>query len=143
MKHPVVHLLAAAAAVAFSACTPLTPQVRIQSNPQLFAALPAAQKSLVSQGQIDRGMAPEAVFLAWGKADSIFEGTSGPVAVQRWDYNASRPVQTMGFAGTYGGFGRYGRSYGLGFGPEITYVPYRTASVWYENNRVTGWERLR
>jgi len=143
MKYPVVFLLASAAALALSACTPMTPQARIQSNPQLFAALPPQQQAMVSQGQIDRGMAPEAVFLAWGKAESVYEGSRGATPVQRWDYSATRPVQTMGFFGSYGGFGRYGRGYGLGVGPEITYVPYRTATVWFESNRVTSWERLR
>jgi hypothetical protein len=141
MKHSAVILLAGISAI-LCACTPLTPQVRIQSNPALFAALSPQQQTLVSQGQIARGMGPEAVFLAWGKADSIYEGGRGPVPVQRWDYSASRPVHTTSVFGSYG-FGRYGRGYGFGAGPEVTYIPYRTASVWFENNRVTEWERLR
>jgi hypothetical protein len=141
MKHPAILLLAGISAV-LSACAPLTPQVRIQSNPQLYAALSPQHQALVSQGQIDRGMGPEAVFLAWGKADSIFEGSRGAAPVQRWDYTGTRPVQTTSFVGAYG-FGRYGRGYGFGAGPEIAYIPYRTASVWFESNRVTAWERLR
>ncbi len=32
---------------------------------------------------------------------------------------------------------------GFGFGPEIAYIPYRVASVWFINNRVDSWERAR
>jgi hypothetical protein len=88
-------------------------------------------------------MSPEAVFLAWGRADNIYEGIRDNTPIQRWDYISQRPVQTTSFFGAYG-FGRYGaRGYGFGAGPEITYIPYRSATVWFDRDRVTSWERLR
>jgi hypothetical protein len=32
---------------------------------------------------------------------------------------------------------------GFGIGPEIAYVPYRIASVWFVDNRVDAWERAK
>ena len=44
----------------------------------------------------------------------------------------------------YGHRGRYGYSgLGFGMGPEIAYIPYRIASVWFVNSRVDSWERAR
>ena len=51
------------------------------------------------------------------------------------------------YDGGYGyGFSPYGpyRSQAYyGFGPEVAYVPYRIASVWFIENRVDSWERAR
>lgn len=141
MKIRLSMLLSAAAALVLGACTTPSPQTRIADNPQLFAALSPAHKELVSQGRIDRGMSPEAVFLAWGRASSVYEGSRGNTPILRWDYAGSRPVETMSVFGGYG-YGRFGR-YGFGGGPEVAFVPYRAATVWFENQRVTSWERLR
>lgn len=32
---------------------------------------------------------------------------------------------------------------GFGMGPEITYIPYRVASVWFVDRKVDSWERAR
>ena len=59
-------LTALSAGLSLASCVPSTPQTRIQQNPQKFEALSAKHRTLVQQGQIARGMSPDAVYLAWG-----------------------------------------------------------------------------
>lgn len=145
-------LPAALSALIFASCVPSTPESRIAAQPAMYEGLPAKQKELVRQGQIDKGMGTDAVYLAWGRASREFEGSEGNVATLRWDYNGSSPVYTnsygpygWGLGYGYGPYGAYGRYpyYGYGFGPEVVYVPYRKASVLFRNGRVASWERAR
>lgn len=131
----------AVACLVFAACAPLTPQGRIDRNPQAFAALSSRDQALVRQGQLARGMSQEAVMLAWGRPDRQLVGTRGARRIERWDYEALRPVYGTH---SFGGFGYYGRSgySSFGLGPDVTYLPENVASVWFENNRVEAWERL-
>ncbi|MEI8038162.1 MAG: hypothetical protein WCJ14_07205 [Verrucomicrobiota bacterium] len=143
-----------------TACVPSTPQTRIQENPRQFSALNAKQQALIQQGQICRGMPTEAVYLAWGRPSGSFQGSQDGKATERWDYAGLHPVQTTSFYGGYGygdfggyggygryGYGRYGRYggpvVGFGYGPQVAYVPYRTASVWFIDQRVDAWERAK
>jgi hypothetical protein len=135
--------------LSFASCVPSTPQTRIQQSPQKFAALDATQRSLVQQGQISRGMSLDAVYLAWGHPSRSFQGSRNGKLTERWDYAGTRPVPVTNFYGSYGygGYGPYGHhaysGIGVGFGPEIAYIPYRVASVWFINQRVDSWERAR
>jgi hypothetical protein len=142
MKKP---LFALSVALMLASCVPSTPQTRIAHNPQLFSALSEKQKPLVECGQIDRGMTRDAVFLAWGPASRIFQGSKNGKATERWDYAGSQPVYHNHFYGGYG-YGPYGHIhpvYGFGMGPDVAYIPYRIASVWFVDGRVNAWERLR
>jgi hypothetical protein len=134
-------------ALAFASCAPSTPEARIAAQPALFDKLPDRQQELVKQGRIDKGMGTDAVYLAWGRPAREYEGSEGDVATLRWDYAGSTPVysnQVYGYGGyRYGRYGRYGYPYGYGIGQEITYVPYRRASVLFHNGRVASWERSR
>lgn len=136
-------------AFAFSSCiAPITPQSRIAADPRTYAALSPKEQNLVSQGQISRGMSPNAVFFAWGNPSQRFEGYSDSKKTTRWDYVGTRPVYTTNFDGGYGYYGHHGpynhHGYStFGFGPEIAYVPDRYASVWFVNDRVDSWERSR
>lgn len=128
-------------------CVPPTPLSRIDRDPRKFEALSPTHQALVKRGEISRGMPPAAVEIAWGNPSQRFEGVQNGKLIQRWDYTGSRPIYGNSFYGGfgYGGFGRFGNCHpmGFGFGPDVTYVPYRIASVWFLNNRVDGWERLR
>lgn len=132
-----------------ASCAPSTPQSRIQQDPAKFEALGKKQRSLVEQGEISRGMSPDAVYLAWGRPSRVLQGSKDGKNTERWDYAGSRPVYHTNFYGSYGGYygpcrGRgYYRGYGIGFGPEVTYIPYRIASVWFIDGRVDAWERAR
>jgi hypothetical protein len=133
-----------------TACAPSTPQARIEKHPEKFAALGRQEQSLVEQGQIAPGMSTDAVMLAWGFPDRRFEGSRDSVTTERWDYTTAVPVHSPTWVyGAYGcgGYGFNGRRGvyrgGFGFGPEITYLPQRVASVWFIDRRVDSWERLR
>ncbi len=132
------------ASLVFSACAPLTPQARIDRNPQKFASLTRKEQNLVRQGQIAHGMSPAAVEIAWGLPSQRFEGYKDRKSTERWDYAGSKPVYSTSFYGGwgYGPYNPYGRysTLGYGIGPEVVYVPYRIASVWFINNRVDSWE---
>jgi outer membrane protein assembly factor BamE (lipoprotein component of BamABCDE complex) len=132
---------------ALSACAPSTPHARIQANPEKYAALPSRQQDLVRQGIIDKGMSKEAVLLSWGPPSQRFEGYENSKRTERWDYVKSRAVSNAhaGIGYGYGGYGRYGRSsyFGLSAGPDFTYVPAYSGSVWFAKDRVISWERAR
>ncbi|RYD19239.1 MAG: hypothetical protein EOP88_19710 [Verrucomicrobiaceae bacterium] len=142
MKKLLPALLAACFLVS---CVPSTPQARIERNPQAFAALGKKDQELVKQGLITRGMSPDAVTLAWGEPAQRFEGSKKSRRTVRWDYSGSRPVYSSGFYGGYGygWYSPYGRYAPMGYGlaPEVTYVPYRIASVSFIDSRVDSWER--
>jgi hypothetical protein len=133
----------------FSGCAPSTPQARIEKYPEKFAALSKKEQALVLQGQIDRDMSMDAVMLAWGAPDRSFEGSKNAKLAERWDYFGTVPVYSppayVYGAYRYGGYGRYRGypGYGFALGPEVDYVPYRAASVWFTDRRVDSWERLR
>lgn len=137
--------------VILPSCMPATPEQRISKNPAAFLALSAKQQQQVRQGQISRGMPPQAVLLAWGQPSRRYEGVSQGSATQRWDYFGSQPVFTNQFAyGPGWGRGRYWGGYGWGpngwgdpfFGPDVTYIPYRRATIVFKNEKVDSWERM-
>jgi hypothetical protein len=135
--------------LAMSACAPSTPQSRIEKFPEKFATLNKKEQALVQQGQIAPGMSKDGVLLAWGFPDQRFEGARDSKVTERWDYATTMPVySTPLFVGPYGGrYGRYWRQgyYDLGYAavPEIAYIPFRVASVWFVDHKVDAWERVR
>ena len=136
-------------AVALCSCASQTPQTRIDNNFGLYEKLSEEHKVLVQQGQIAEGMSGSAVFLAWGKPEQKVGGFREGKHFQRWDYTAHRPVVSNNFAfgssfgrsGRRGGFrgGRFGRG-GFGFGQSVTYIPFRSHSVLFVDERVDSWE---
>jgi hypothetical protein len=147
-----LHISAALLAVlAFSSCATQTPRSRIANNPAQFNKLSTKHKQLVEQGQICKGMSPDAVLLAWGQPARRSSGSAGGVPTMRWDYAGLEPVYHTGIYGGYGygygyGWGRYGRyrrggyPY-LGVAPSVSYVPERRATVLFRSGRVHSWER--
>ena len=127
-------------------CAPSTPENRISERPQAFQRLSEREKDLVSRGEIAKGMEMDAVSIAWGEPANRVEGLRDGRRMERWDYEGSRAVVTNHFFGGYrtGYYGPYGYSgFGGGFGPEITYVPYRKSTVWFVGGRVDEWERMK
>jgi len=138
--------MAISAVMLVASCAPSTPLARIQRQPEKFEALSAKHRELVERGQIDSGMSQDAVYFAWGSPSSVFQGSNNGRATERWDYAGSRPVFTNTFHGSYGRFYgpcRRGIHSGMGWGPEVAYIPYRIGSVWFIDNRVESWERAR
>ena len=145
-------LPAALSVLIFASCAPSTPETRIAAQPAMFESLPAKQQDLVRKGEIAKGMNTDAVYLAWGRASRVFDGSEGGDATLRWDYNASTAFPTN----SYGNFGPYGLGYGYGYnwrygrypypyyaGPDVVYVPYRKATVLFRNGHVDSWEKIR
>ena len=129
-----------------SACAPSTPQTRIDRNPELYQALTAAEQERVAQGELRKGMSKEAAFLAWGAPNRKSTGEKDGTPRERWDYLDRAPVYQSNLYGGYrsGYYGPYGRYSGIGFaaGPEITYVPYRKATIWFIRDKVDSWEQV-
>ena len=145
-----MRLLLALSVLLLVACAPSTPQSRIEANRVAYDGLSERQKTLVQQGRIEEGMPPQAVYIAWGRPSRDFSGQDGKVATRTWEYAGSQPVYTTHYYGGFG-YGRYGgwapyrggRYYGYGVSPQVTYIPYRKATVWFRNDRVSKWERVR
>ena len=108
----------------------------------MYSKLSSDHRELVAQGKISEGMPMDAVFLAWGPPARTYQSSSRNKQRERWDYYSSRAVQT-----DYGyGYG-YLRHHHYDGGcapyyvaPEVTFVPYRSATVWFENGVVDSWE---
>ncbi len=67
-----------------------TPQSRIEENPMMYNQLPSEYKNAVREGRIEKGMPPEAVFLAWGKPYSISEKEDAHSKSLIWYYATRR-----------------------------------------------------
>lgn len=131
------------AAAALASCVPNTPETRISADPAAFGALTRHQQGLVRQGRIDTGMPSRAVYLAWGRPQRSYTGAEGSTPTMVWEYDGTRPVYTNHFYGGYGmgpyPYSGYYRTFA--YGPDVTYIPYRRATVWFKRDRVTKWER--
>lgn len=146
MKTTFLCACAAAAALWTVSCAPSTPESRIYESPAAFEALSAKHKDLVKRGEIAKGMGKDAVALAWGSPSGTVDGFRNGRNMERWEYQGQRPVVTNNFFGGYrtGYYGGYRYSgLGGGFGPQVTYVPYRKNVVWFVGGRVDEWESVR
>lgn len=118
-----------------------TPQHRIEQNPQVYNKLPASEQKLVSEGHIEEGMSPEAVFLAWGYPNTTpFKGTNKGQNIMRWVYTQPYPVlTTTNWAGPqWGPYGWYDPM--MYNNSSTTFIPRNSATVTFENNKVVSWE---
>lgn len=145
MKNPILFVSAAVVAVLFVSCVgPTTPEQRIAARSATYEKLSKKHKELVSRGEIAEGMSKDAVSLAWGSPDGSVEGLRDGKEMERWEYRGTRAVVNNNFYGGYrtGFYGGYRYSgFGGGFGPSVSYVPYRKATVWFVGGRVDEWER--
>lgn len=129
-----------------------TPKTRIEKNPQMFAKLNARDRQIVSSGHIREGMTRDAVFLAWGRPDSVSIGTNRGRETEVWTFEGQRPIRSMsmnmgfGYGGFgFGGWGPYG--YGglsgypfMGTGSTVTYIPYTAGVAEFAGGRVVSWK---
>jgi hypothetical protein len=134
-----------------------TPKTRIEKNPQMYSRLNAQDQHLVTHGLIREGMSRDAVFLAWGRPDSVSFGVNRGKESESWTYEGQRPVRSMnmgmgfGMGGFgwgpygYGGWGPYG--FGgfpyYGGGSTTTYVPYTSGVAEFVGGRVVSWKSIK
>jgi len=131
-------LAAVAALLALTGCA--TPAARIQKHPELFSALPPADRPLVEKGIVREGMSQDAVFLAWGEPDAVRRFTRPPRRMETWIYIGTDFVPVPGYR-----YDWYRNRYGYGYRVPVydtEYVPIRhfERSATFENGRVIGWE---
>ena len=91
-------------------------------------------------------MGKDAVALAWGSPSRRVDGLRDGKNMERWEYEGSRAVVNHNFFGGYGSGYCGGYRYsglGGGFGPQVTYIPYRKSTVWFVSGRVNEWESVR
>ncbi len=72
---------------------------------------------MVDQGNIAVGMSADAVYLAWGKPNAVWQGEDGKTRTERWTYTRTTPVWSNQFNVGYGGGLRrypYRNYYGYG-----------------------------
>ncbi len=146
MKKTILYAFAAGATFWMASCAPSTPEYRISERPAAFEALNAKHKELVRKGELAKGMGKDAVALAWGSPSRRVDGLRDGKNMERWEYQGSRAVVNHNFFGGYrsgycGGY-RYS-GLGGGFGPQVTYIPYRKSTVWFVSGRVNEWESVR
>lgn len=112
----------------------------------MLEGLSEADRELVLKQTISEGMSKNAVFLAWGKPDSVITGSENGRQTETWRYAALRPIYPypygLGLGLGYGrGYHRHGyvapyASYSL----TPDYVPMTSSVVRFRNGRVVAWE---
>ena len=73
MKTSLPFVLLPACLALLGACSP-TPSDRIAKNMQAYEQLPKEQQAKVARGELEKGMSPMAVLLAWGEPEQKMAG---------------------------------------------------------------------
>lgn len=100
-------LLALVSALLLSSCE--TPQDRISQRPEVYNAMSARDRELVSRGEIRQGMSRDAVYLAWGAPNQRGPGRYRGSSTETWIYFDTSagdyypPPFAYGYGGLYGG----------------------------------------
>ena len=122
--------------VLLAACS--TVQTRIKQSPDTFHALSVSDQDLILHGKIRQGMSKNAVWLAWGRADSISHGSAGGHDFETWAYLTyeSQPVCGYGMQPLF-----WDRQF---FCPPVYETGYVTTAypfkkVTFEKQRVIAW----
>ena len=119
-----------------------TIESRIQNNPQLYSALTGPEKKAVSKGLIIKGMSQDAVYLAWGRPSGIIERNSYGKSIEKWRYSSLMPVVNQNFLyNDYHYYHHYDHCSPFYHSTNVGYVPYTSAVVEFETQKVTSWEQ--
>jgi len=118
-----------------------TVETRIGERPDAFHALSPSDQTLVRQGRIRAGLAPDAVYIAWGKPDEIRRGGGGGATFERWVYYGFRTEMLPDYHFNYmtRPVGRRYYDWPL-FLPTTVSTPYPYRWARFQNGRLTEWE---
>ena len=119
------------ASLLLTGCATSTIESRKRERTSGFAALSPEFKSLVSDGQIRRGMSEDAVYIAWGKPAQILQREDQSGLETIWVYLGGWMEET-----------RYWYPYRRV--PETDYQPrtYVRAEIIFVNGAVSSWQTL-
>ena len=97
----------------------------------MFATLTPEMQALVNEGQVRRGMTPDAVYIAWGKPSQVLQQEDQRGLVLFWLYHGGWMEET-----------RYWPHYGRM--PVSDYQPrtYVSAEITFINGVVDSWRTL-
>ena len=127
--------------VLLAACSP-APSDRIAKNMPAYEQLPKEHQAKVARGELEKGMSPMAVLLAWGEPEQKMAGRLNGKNTERWIYTRSGTGWSLGLGG--GGF--RGRDSGIGTGIGVTMPlgsrPPVSCNVLFEDGKVIGWEAV-
>lgn len=127
--------------VLLAACSP-APSDRIAKNMPAYEQLPKEHQAKVARGELEKGMSPMAVLLAWGEPEQKMAGRMNGKNTERWIYTRSGTGWSLGLGG--GGF--RGRDSGIGTGIGVTMPlgsrPPVSCNVLFEDGKVIGWEAV-
>lgn len=131
----------------FTGCVASNPQARAMKHPGMLESLPARDQEKVLRSTISEGMSKDAVFLAWGKPDSVTSGSEGGRETETWRYATLRPVFNSSSFGLGLGLG-YGRGYRhrgyvhpyAVYPVTPDYLPMTSSVVRFRSGRVIAWE---
>ena len=118
-----------------------TVESRISENPKMYSSLSGPQKEAVSKGKLLEGMTKDAVYLSWGRPNGVKEGTINSKVMEKWRYISHIPTMSQNIVfGHYHHHGYCGPFYNSA---SIEYIPYTSAVVEFEEEKVKSWERER
>lgn len=104
-----------------------------------YKQLPKEHQTKVTHGELEKGMTPIAVLLAWGEPEQKITGQLNGKNTERWIYTKGGSGWSIGLGG--GGF--HGRNSGIGTGLGVT-MPLDhkaiTCNVLFEQGKVIAWE---
>lgn len=115
----------------FAGCATSNIESRKRERAAGYAALSPEFKTLVSDGQIRRGMSEDAVYIAWGKPAQILQQEDANGLSVNWIYTGGWMEET-----------RYWYSYRRV--PQTDYQPrtYVRAEIIFTNGAVSSWQTL-
>jgi hypothetical protein len=112
-------------------CASSSIESRRRERASAFATLPPETQALVNEGQVRRGMSPDAVYIAWGKPSQVLQQEDQRGLVLFWLYHGGWLEET-----------RYWTHYGRA--PVSDYQPrtYVSAEITFVNGVVDSWRTL-
>jgi hypothetical protein len=112
-------------------CASSSIESRRRERASVFATLTPEMQALVNEGQVRRGMTPDAVYIAWGKPSQVLQQEDQRGLVLFWLYHGGWMEET-----------RYWPYYGRT--PVSDYQPrtYVSAEITFINGVVDSWRTL-